>query len=55
MNFENFVTSDTGLIHFIASLFALLLGTLVLALSKGTLKHKIIGRLYALTMLVVLI
>jgi uncharacterized membrane protein len=54
MNFENFVTSDTGLIHFIASLFALLLGTLVLALSKGTLKHKIIGRLYALTMLVVL-
>jgi len=54
MNFENFVTSDTGLIHFIASLFALLLGTLVLVLPKGTLKHKIIGRLYALTMLVVL-
>ncbi|MFN4233675.1 MAG: hypothetical protein ACK4IK_02590 [Bacteroidia bacterium] len=54
MNFENFITSETGLVHFIASVFALLLGTLVLVLPKGTLKHKIIGRLYALTMLVVL-
>lgn len=54
MNFGNFITSNTGLIHFIASIFALLLGTLVLILPKGTSKHKIIGRLYALTMLVVL-
>jgi uncharacterized membrane protein len=54
MNFENFITSNTGLIHFVASIFALLLGTLVLAYKKGTSKHKIIGRLYALTMLVVL-
>jgi len=54
MNFGNFITSNTGLIHFIASIFALLLGTLVLVFQKGTLKHKIIGRVYALTMLVVL-
>jgi len=54
MNFGNFITSNTGLIHFIASIFALLLGTLVLVFQKWTLKHKIIGRLYALTMLVVL-
>lgn len=54
MNFGNFITSNTGLIHFIASIFALLLGTLVLILPKGTLKHKNIGRLYTLTMLVVL-
>jgi len=54
MNFGNFITSSTGLIHFIASIFALLLGTLVLVFQKGTLKHKIIGRLYALAMLVVL-
>ncbi len=54
MNFGNFITSNTGLIHFIASMFALLLGTLVLFLPKGTLKHKFFGRLYALTMLVVL-
>jgi len=55
MNFGNFITSDTGLIHFIASIFALLLGTFILVLTKGTTKHKIIGRLYALTMSVVLI
>jgi uncharacterized membrane protein len=54
MNLENFITSNTGLIHFIASLFALLLGTFVLVLPKGTAKHKAVGRLYALTMLVVL-
>ncbi len=54
MNFGNFITSSTGLIHFIASIFALLLGTLVLVLPKAS-KHKIIGRLYALSMLVVLI
>lgn len=55
MNFENFITSNTGLIHFIASIFALLFGTLILVLPKGTFKHKIIGRLYSLTMLIVLI
>ncbi len=55
MNFGNFITSDTGLIHFIASIFALLFGTFILVLTKGTKKHKLIGRLYALTMLVVLI
>lgn len=55
MNFENFITSNTGLVHFIASLFALLFGTLILVLPKGTAKHKIIGRLYSLSMLVVLI
>jgi len=54
MHFGNFITSSTGLIHFLASIFALLLGTFVLVLPKGTTKHKIIGRLYAFTMLVVL-
>lgn len=55
MNLGNFITSDTGLIHFIASIIALVLATFVLALNKGTTVHKTIGRLYALTMLVVLI
>ncbi len=54
MNFGSFITSSTGLVHFIASVFALLLGTFVLMLPKGTMKHKVIGRIYALTMLVVL-
>ena len=55
MNFGNFITSQSGLIHFIASIFALLLGTLVLVLKKGTMKHMLIGRLYAFTMSVLLI
>ncbi len=54
MNFGNFITSYTGLIHFIASIIALLLATFVLILPKGTSKHKIIGKLYTLAMLVVL-
>lgn len=54
MNFGNFITSNTGLIHFIASIAALVLGTFVLFLPKGTSKHKTIGRLYGFTMLVVL-
>ncbi|MCX7929036.1 MAG: hypothetical protein N2558_05155, partial [Patescibacteria group bacterium] len=44
-----------GLIHFIASLFALLFGTVILILPKGTAKHKTIGRLYGLAILVVLV
>lgn len=55
MNFGNLITSHTGLVHLIASILAIILGTLVLMLPKGTAKHKLIGRLYGLTMLVVLI
>jgi len=55
MDFGNFITSNTGLIHFIASLFALLFGTLILVLPKATAKHKTIGRLYGLSVLVVLV
>lgn len=54
MNWGNFITSYTGLIHFIASLFALVFGTLILVLTKGTKKHITYGRLYGLSMLVVL-
>lgn len=55
MNFGNFITSQTGLIHFIFSMLALLLGTAVLVMNKGTQKHKLIGKLYVYSMLVVLI
>ncbi len=55
MSFGNFITSQTGLIHFIASMVALLLGTAILFGQKGTKAHKIVGKFYALTMLVVLI
>lgn len=50
MELENFITSGTGLVHFIASMLALLFGTWALASTKGTGKHKLIGRLYALSM-----
>jgi len=55
MNFGNFITSWTGLIHFVFSIIALLLGTLVLAMEKGTIKHKLIGKFYTMAMFVVLI
>jgi uncharacterized membrane protein len=55
MNFENFITSYTGLIHFSASILSLILGTFVLVFAKGTTQHKIIGRFYSFTMLTVLI
>jgi len=48
-------SSVIGIIHFAASILALLSGTLVLYYTKGTLKHKIIGHTYAFSMLVVLV
>lgn len=55
MRLENFITSEIGLIHFIASVIAILFGTLVLVSTKGTKRHRSIGRLYALSMCVVLV
>ncbi len=55
MNLGNFITSQTGLIHFIASMLALMFGTAILYMKKGTVQHKLIGKLYALTMVIVLI
>ncbi len=55
MNFGNFITSTTGLVHFIASLGSFILGTCVLFLPKGTPLHKRIGKAYAIAMCVVLV
>lgn len=46
--------SATGIIHFVASLTALITGTMVLANTKGTRRHKQIGYGYVLSMTVVL-
>ncbi len=48
-------SSTTGIIHFIASIIALITGTFVLGLTKGTQKHKRIGYVYAIAMLILLI
>ncbi len=54
MNFAHFINSQTGLIHFIASVFALGFGTAVLAMTKGTKKHRLIGKLYSYSMFILL-
>ena len=45
----------TGLIHLIASILALITGTLVLTLRKGTGRHKQIGYIYLGSMILLLI
>lgn len=54
MNLDNFITSQLGLVHFVASMLAVVLGTSVLAMTKGTPRHRLLGKLYTLSMLVVL-
>ncbi|MDW8394576.1 MAG: hypothetical protein RMK52_10090 [Chitinophagales bacterium] len=55
MNFQHLVTSATGLIHLLASVLAVVAGTFILALPKGTRLHRRIGRVYAVSMVAVLI
>ena len=49
------IFSEIGLIHLIASISALIFGTMVLVLTKGTKFHKQIGYVYAVSMLGVLV
>lgn len=45
------VFSEIGLVHLIVSILALIFGTLVLMLEKGTKRHKQIGYAYFVSML----
>ena len=47
-------SNTTGIVHLIASVIALLTGTLVLSITKGTAIHKKVGYLYAVAMAVLL-
>ncbi|MGJ3235593.1 DUF2306 domain-containing protein [Marivirga sp.] len=49
------IQSTEGLIHFIAGVLALITGTLVLSMKKGTKLHIRIGYIYVISMLVLLI
>lgn len=49
------VFSEIGLIHLIVSILALIFGTLVLILEKGTKRHKQIGYAYFVSMLGVIV
>jgi len=46
--------SGVGVIHFIASIFALIFGTWILVAKKGTASHRKIGYLYAFSMLILI-
>lgn len=54
LNFDNLITNTTGLVHVLASVLALILGTTTLGLSKGTTLHKKLGYGYAAAMTIVL-
>lgn len=49
--FDNFVSSQIGLVHLLMASFALIFGSFVLADAKGTVFHRRVGYLYALSML----
>ncbi len=49
--FDNFVSSQIGLIHLLMASLALIFGSFVLADAKGTIFHRRVGYLYALSML----
>jgi uncharacterized membrane protein len=49
---DNIVTGTTGLIHLISSIIALVTGILVLTTTKGTTRHKKIGYIYVVSMVV---
>lgn len=52
---EHLVHDTTGLIHLIASCLALITGTIILVLTKGTKLHKQIGYAYLISMSVLII
>jgi uncharacterized membrane protein len=54
-NIDHLITNNVGLVHTSASVIALILGTITLSLTKGTLLHKRIGYSYAIAMIILLI
>lgn len=54
-NLTNLVTNHMGLIHLVASVIALILGTISLVMTKGSSLHKKIGYSYAVAMIVLLV
>jgi uncharacterized membrane protein len=55
LNITQFVSGNIGLLHLIASIGALILGTIVLTMRKGTQLHRKIGYSYAVCMTILLI
>jgi uncharacterized membrane protein len=53
--FNQVISGNIGLVHLIASISALILGTMSLSLKKGTALHKRIGYGYGVSMIILLI
>jgi len=51
---NSLIHSTTGLIHLLSCLFALVAGTGILILTKGSVMHKRIGYVYCLSMVIVI-
>ena len=49
---ENFVSGTSGLIHLLASIVALVYGSIVIFTRKGTSKHKRRGYVYVIAMVI---
>ena len=47
------IEKPVGFIHLVSAIFALISGTMVLALQKGTSLHRKIGYVYAISMIIV--
>jgi uncharacterized membrane protein len=52
---EHLVGDTYGLIHLISSIVALVTGTLVLMIKKGTIRHKQMGYVYVISMVLLLL
>ena len=50
---DNIVSGNIGLIHLIVSIIAMITGIFVLLTKKGTIKHKQIGYVYTVSMVLV--
>lgn len=49
---DNLIGSDIGLVHLLSAFLATITGTMVLFMKKGTKRHKQVGYVYVISMLV---
>ena len=52
---NNFIGDTTGLVHVISAVFALISGTMIITMKKGTKRHVQVGYLYVISMVVLIV
>lgn len=55
MNFDHVISDNTGLVHLVVSIVALVTGTMNVFLTKGTFLHRKVGWIYSIAMAIVLV